>query len=63
MIRGGAMRGKECKRILLLFHNLEIEGAPIALANVGRILVKEGYEVAAFTHSAGEMGNRLDEAI
>ncbi|MCI8338085.1 MAG: glycosyltransferase [Lachnospiraceae bacterium] len=57
------MRGKDCKRILLLFHNLEIEGAPITLANAGRILVEEGYEVAAFSPSSGEMAGRLDKAI
>lgn len=54
------MKKTEGCKILLLFHNLNREGAPIALLNVGRLLVKNGYEVAAFSPCTGVLAEKLE---
>lgn len=41
------------KRILLFFHNLNMEGAPTMLVNVAKILTEEGYSVEALSLKDG----------
>lgn len=49
------------KKILLIFHNLNIEGAPTMLINVAKILVKAGYSVEALSLEEGVYEEKLKQ--
>lgn len=49
------------KRILLFFHNLNIEGAPTMLINGAKILVEAGYSVEALSLKAGAYETELKQ--
>lgn len=48
------------KKILLIFHNLNIEGAPTMLINAAKVLVGAGYSVSAVSLVDGVYRKELD---